>query len=711
MSSGGSLGPLQLLRRVVDARAGNVRAMQDLYHLRGVITFVAVFAATIALPAMLLAYYGIAGIRAEQRASDADVERAANYAAETLEADIQRRFVSFEATTLLRLSTGQSLNRGLGEIADGLRVVFRFDRDGDLVSPFRRGEATGVDDQEFYFSGSWAAAAAASQAAGSTTGPAANALHLKAASLYKDAGREARGERERAQASFQRAASLYRAGELRQAEAAFTEVGERYPGVRDAWGFRLGDLSRLKRGEILLSRDPTSGEQVLRALVEDLLSEQWTIGLGGEVAVARRSLDLVSGQASRDWEARRRTDLDERARQLFWAERLLSDLDSLGAKGKLLRVSAGEFSYVATEHALWAMTWTDDDQYVFGFDNESLITWMNALAERTSARSGDVMVSLVSPDARAPANADAKVRRALSPWLPRWTLVVYPRDPEALKLRQRDEFRRSAGIIVLSIFMIVVGAFLSVRLVQRELDSARTKSEFAANVSHELRSPITQIRLKAESLQLGLAETEESRSRHYDVIVREAERLSRMVDNMLDFAAIERGQKTYAMRPGDLGASVQNSVEISMAAMEMRGMDIELELPEDLPPVSHDPDAIAQVMTNLLSNAAKYGKEANWIGVRVYVDGGEVLVDVADRGIGIASAEQAAIFEQYYRSNDPKARRRKGTGIGLTVVKYIMDAHGGRITVRSSKGQGSTFTLHFKAHAGGSPDHPVRAGA
>ena len=173
------------------------------------------------------------------------------------------------------------------------------------------------------------------------------------------------------------------------------------------------------------------------------------------------------------------------------------------------------------------------------------------------------------------------------------------------------------------------------------------------------------------------------------------ERLSRLVDNVLDFASIERGRKRYTFRPGDLGTIVARMVEAAMVAMETRGMDIQLTLPEDSPVVWHDTDAVSQVLTNLLSNAAKYGQEAGWIKVDVTSDSDEVRVAVSDGGIGISPEEHRQIFEQYYRSSDPLARRKKGTGIGLTIVKYIMEAHGGRVSVRSATGRGSTFTLHF----------------
>jgi signal transduction histidine kinase len=144
---------------------------------------------------------------------------------------------------------------------------------------------------------------------------------------------------------------------------------------------------------------------------------------------------------------------------------------------------------------------------------------------------------------------------------------------------------------------------------------------------------------------------------------------------------------------------VLRAVEGAKVAMETRGMTIDAELPEDLPVVWHDVDAVSQVVTNLLSNAAKYGQDAGWIGIRVQAIDDEVRVSVSDRGIGIAPQEQRLVFEQYYRSADPLAKRKKGTGIGLTIVKYIMEAHGGHVSVRSELGRGTTFTLHFPLKA------------
>ncbi len=678
-----SLGPLRLIRRVLAARRGDVRAKVDVYHLRGVLTFVGIFAATIVLPGLLLAYYGVAGIRAQQRAGVAEVERIAAAAADLFQLGAEAQFQSFEDATLNRLKAGQSVAAGVREISDSLRVVYRFDAEGKLVSPLPPDGVDPAEDQELFFFAPWQAALRAERAKD----------YGRAASLFAQAARDARAPDLVGQAIYARANAALRAGDIQFAEQLFTDVLNGYAAVRDAYGFRLGDLARLKLGELLLGRDPVGGEAFVREHVEVLLAEPWIIGRGGEAAVARRGIDLIAGKANAEWLGRARGRLEDKSTQLFWAERLRPELETLGARGRMLRVNPREFSYTRTENALWATTWTDEDQYVFAFELSSTIAQLSRIAERVAGPDSDVVAEIRGPD--DPARDALLARRSLAPWLPGWSIGVFPRDPEQLSRRQAEERTRGLGIILLSILMISVGTVLSARLVQRELEVARDKSDFAANVSHELRSPITQIRLKAEALQLGLAPDEPSRARHYDVIVREAERLSHLVDNVLDFAAIERGRKKYTFRPGDIGATAARMVEAASVAMETRGMDIRLTLPEDLPVVWHDADAVSQVLTNLLSNAAKYGQEAGWITVDVTQHPDEVQVAVSDGGIGISPAEQRQVFEQYYRSSDPLARRKKGTGIGLTIVKYIMEAHGGRVSIRSALGRGTTFTLHF----------------
>lgn len=697
MDSGRGTSPWRLIRRIIDARRGDVRAMEDVYHLRGVLTFVLLFAATIVLPGLMLAYYGVAGIRADEMAGSAELQRKGTSTASELQRRVEQMFQSFEDATNNRLKSGQSATTGLGELTPELRVVFRFNDAGELASPFLRPTEASLAPQDMLLCAPWAEGEAAER----------QADYPRAAALYAQAAREAETNNARGQALFARARALQRADDLPMAESVYQDVLADYANERENHGFRLGDIARLRIGEILFRRSPDEGRPALVRLVDELTAADWTIGEGGEAAVARRAIEVLSTAADQNWLSRARSQIDDRSRQLYWAGRLLSEVDGLGAKGRLLRGDPGKFSYFTSANAVWAMTWTDREQYAFGMELDAIVTRVRTLAGVVGGPDSEIEAAILPPEGVA--REDVLARTSLAPWLPGWSITTYPRDPDGLGRRRADERRQGLGIILLSVLMIVVGAGLSARLVQRELDAARDKSDFAAHVSHELRSPITQIRLKAEALQLGLATDEPSRARHYDVIVRESERLSRLVDNVLDFAAIERGRKKYTFRPGDLGLTVARTVEAAKVSMEMRAIDVELSLPDDLPVVWHDADAVAQVLHNLLSNAAKYGQEGKWIGVEVRVNEGAVEVDVSDRGIGINPAEQRQIFEQYYRSSDPNARRRKGTGIGLTIVKYIMEAHGGRVAVRSAPGKGSTFTLYFNATT--PPAQAERAGA
>ncbi len=657
--------------------------MEDLYHLRGILTLTLLFGATVALPAVLLAYYGLVGLRAQQAAGAADVERRADTVLGSLRREVEHAFEARETRIGERVASGASLTADLPDVDPTLRVVFQFDADADLVGAWLRPttQAAPVTGSRLF-----APIAEAERASPS-----------RAATLYGQAAKEARDPATRAWAQTLRAHMLVADGKESEAESAYRRVAADDAAVRDPRGFRLGDLARLRLAELQRAHEPLSGDAALRRLVEDVVEQPWLVGIGAEGAIARRALTEVSSRGTNAWTRAWQARLQERSEQAYWAQRLLPELEVPNRVTRPNRPADPGVAWSRTPSAVWATAWKDDGRLVFAFDAAALSDEVERAAERLTVDDGDVRVVLVAPEQRTPSTALGV--DVLSTRLAGWRAAAVPRDPEALASRQAEERLRGSGIVLLSILLLGVGAFASARLVQRELDLARDKADFAAHVSHELRSPITQIRLKAEALQLGLATSQEATARYYDAIVRESERLSRLVDNMLDFAAIERGVKKYTLRPGDLGGTIHRTVESARVAMETRRMTIELQLPDDLPPVWHDVDSVSQVMTNLLSNAAKYGQEAGWIGVTVEASPDEVRVAVSDRGIGIAPAEQDHVFQQYWRSADPQARRRKGTGIGLTIVKYVMEAHGGRVALQSAPGQGTTFTLHFPTRA------------
>ncbi|MCP4920322.1 MAG: hypothetical protein GY913_25760 [Proteobacteria bacterium] len=671
-----------VLRRLAPERS-EVKLLADAGHVRELLRVSWIFLLTVFVPGVALAWIGFGSIRGEELQVWQAVEDAGDREIRDVLNRIDANFADFEDSVRARLESGRSPVEDPRTISPYILVAFRMNAEGDIAAPFRVVDRPVLQDHAVYFSQEWRDAGSAE-----TAGERAERWNRLATDLEDPIAA--------GQAQYLGARALGEIGETDAALERLANLFSDYHDVRNLQGFRIGDLARLHRGELLLARDVLIGQGVLETLADELIEDDWIIGRGNEAAVAARALELLEDHSENDWLASRRGRLQERARQLFWAERLLPELYDVNPDGRALPVERGEITWVLEEEAIWATLWwgeSNQDFYAFALDPVAVLGDIHELAQRTTRTSADVNMLLVSPEADPP--DDWLTRRSLKPWLPGWSLVVHPRSTQDLNEIQARKRLQRVAILVLSLVMIVTGAILTWRLVRQQLEVARSKADFAANVSHELRSPITQIRIKGESLQYGLVDDPEELQQHYDAIVRESERLSRLVDNVLDLAAIERGNKRYTLRPVDLGETVRQAVEAARFAMETRDVDMEVDLPGMLPVVMHDPEAIAQVIHNLISNAAKYGKKGGWIGVKGRLENNEVVVSVSDRGIGIAEDEVPQLFEHFYRSTNPEARRQKGTGIGLTIVKYIVESHGGRISVASELGLGTTFTIHF----------------
>jgi signal transduction histidine kinase len=221
-----------------------------------------------------------------------------------------------------------------------------------------------------------------------------------------------------------------------------------------------------------------------------------------------------------------------------------------------------------------------------------------------------------------------------------------------------------------------------------------------STVSHEFKSPLTSIRHLSEMLQSGSVPSDERRRRYYDVLVEQSTRLSSLVANILDLARIEEGRKEFLFEPLDLGDLVRDLVATTQHRVGHEGYVIEADIDEPLPAVSADRTAISQVITNLVDNAIQYSGEARDVTVRVSARDRRVMVAVTDRGVGIPPSELDRVFERFYRGGDAHTRAVKGSGLGLTLVKEIVDAHGGTVRVESEVGRGSTLTVELPARRG-----------
>jgi signal transduction histidine kinase len=241
--------------------------------------------------------------------------------------------------------------------------------------------------------------------------------------------------------------------------------------------------------------------------------------------------------------------------------------------------------------------------------------------------------------------------------------------------------------------LLVGGLVLTYRSVSKELGLARLKSDFVSNVSHELRTPLALIRLYAETLELGRIKTHEKAQEYYGIIRKESERLTALINNILDFSRIEAGRKEYEFRTTDLAELVTNTLDTYRGQIDEQGFTFEKSIDANLPLVRVDREAIARSLVNLVNNALKYSDSEKFLRVRLYRTNGAVKLEVADHGIGIARTEQSKIFEKFYRAGDPLVHNTKGSGLGLSLVRHIAHAHGGEVEVQSAPGNGSTFTL------------------
>jgi signal transduction histidine kinase len=271
-----------------------------------------------------------------------------------------------------------------------------------------------------------------------------------------------------------------------------------------------------------------------------------------------------------------------------------------------------------------------------------------------------------------------------------------------LELRYRDrsieqEVRRLAiaktALIGFIDLMLLAGLSLVFANVRRELHLSRLKSDFVANVSHELKTPLALIRLFAETLELGRVPSAEKARQYHGIINKESRRLTQLINNILDFSRIEAGRREYSFVLGDVGTVVRDVVDAYRFPIEQQGFALEVEVADDLPELSLDPEAISQALINLVNNAIKYSQQTKQIRIRAFRQGERVLVAVQDSGIGIPKAEQRKIFEKFYRAESSLVHSTKGSGLGLALVRHIMEAHGGAIEVTSAPGEGSTFTL------------------
>lgn len=289
--------------------------------------------------------------------------------------------------------------------------------------------------------------------------------------------------------------------------------------------------------------------------------------------------------------------------------------------------------------------------------------------------------------------AEAVASVPLGETLPSWHLGLYQLadlSPRVAVRRQMTLFTAAFGLLLL---VIGVGLYATFRVVRRETDMARLKADFVANVSHDLKTPLSVIRVYGETLEMGRVPDETTRQEYYRVITHESERLSRLIDNVLDFSRIESGRRPYEVAPTAVEPLVRDTLEAFGYVATQEGFKVDVRVEPNLPEVPLDADAVSQALGNLVDNAIKYSAERKTLAVTAAIVDGHLALSVADEGIGIPGDEQTRIFEKFYRIGRSETQGRRGSGMGLALVRHVAEAHGGRVTVDSQPGEGSRFTL------------------
>ena len=289
----------------------------------------------------------------------------------------------------------------------------------------------------------------------------------------------------------------------------------------------------------------------------------------------------------------------------------------------------------------------------------------------------------------------AAVRTTAETHLP-WTLyfTAAPGSREAGMVARQRFLTLVTAVMVL---FLIAGAYFIARAIRRDLEVSRMQSDFVSAVSHEFRSPLTSIRQLSELLAEGRVPGQDRRQVYYDTLVRETTRLQRLVEALLNFGRMEAGARQYRFEELETSSLVERVVAEFETQIAASGRHIELDRTAGNCRIDADPEALSVALRNLVDNALKYSPDCPTVWVEWVQENSRVAIRVRDRGMGILPSERRAIFRKFFRGSAAAAANVKGSGVGLAMVRHIVAAHGGDITVASEPGQGSTFTILLPA--------------
>ncbi len=357
--------------------------------------------------------------------------------------------------------------------------------------------------------------------------------------------------------------------------------------------------------------------------------------------------------------------------------------------------------------SLWHAA-SKDKRVVLIFRRERLLADMKSAAGLADRFAGAAL-SLVPPRPAAP-KGEVFLTVPAATSLPGWELQVHleGQDPFAAAAGRENAAYLWTGIVAIGIIAML--ALIVARTVSRQMRLARLKNDLIATVSHELKTPLAAVRMLVETLLEGRVRNPQQAREYLQLMARENERLTRMIDNFLTFSRMERNKVAFdftRLRPEEF---ISAAVACVQEKFNKPGCRLEVDVAPDLPPITGDRDALVTVLLNLLDNAYKYSRDDKRVALRAYAADGNVCVEVTDEGIGLSRWAAKKIFGRFYQVDRTLSRGAGGCGLGLSIVKFIVDAHGGTIDLTSQLGKGSTFTVRLPIAGAASANESGRNG-
>jgi signal transduction histidine kinase len=504
----------------------------------------------------------------------------------------------------------------------------------------------------------------------------------------------------------------------------YQQIIQEYNQMRSSTGTPLGLAARLELASLHMTEEnPENALKAHLGIYKDLVNKIWTLEKAEYDFFTSKTIatieNLLSGEELREKAddylneicAIKEVEVKEKdkTKRLLAFKRdapaefqlcLNQDINLLPGGNKRLTLEIGGRSYLVSLFtdmqennievgSIWGFLLDQEHLKIEVVENalDSLIT-----KNRTGWIVRDKNGASLLASETIPSN-EIEVQTTFSKNFPDWHIEFYQQDP-----RLFESFLTSRRGIYFFIFLLIGGILifglaLTVRIVSHELELSRMKSDFVSTISHEFKSPLTSIRQLAEMLQSGRIPSEERRQKYYDVLVEQSERLTLLTENILNFAKMEEGKKDFKFESVEISALLEDIVAVLQERISHYGFKLELKIRDTLPPIMADSAALTQAINNLLDNAIKYSGDSKKIVVKAEVEDPHVIISIRDFGLGIKKEEREKVFERFYRGGDPLTRTIKGSGLGLTLVKQIVDAHKGAVDVVSEWGAGSTFLI------------------